>query len=196
MITGETIKYKYTPNSNRKYMKVLHLSMEEKILVLCVVAFSLVHLFYFPSYFASVDEHEYLKNSFLLQKGTLTEPDITKACKAQFNGQGYMSHFFIGRSLFLIPFTFFGFGAVMLSGLVIHLLNMFLFYRLMKKLGYNPLYSLFYLLYPAFFWEARTLNSEILVLTGILAGVYFYLSEKKAHYILAGVFLGLASLVR
>lgn len=187
-------KYKYILNPS-KAMNAPFLT-ERKLVVAGIVLFVLIHLLFFPSFFAAADEHEYLKNAFLLREGTLTETDPTGVCKGTFNGQGYTSHFFIGRSLFLIPFTFFGFGAVMLSGLIIHLLNMGMFYAILKKLGSRPIYSLFYLLYPALYWEARTLNSELLVLTGLLAGVYFYLSEKKRDHMLSGIFFGLSSLVR
>lgn len=166
------------------------------VVIFTVLIFIAMFFLTFPSYFASVDEHEYLKNSFLLQRGTLAETEKTEACVGKFNGEGYVSQYFIGRSLFLIPFTWFGFGAVMLSGLIIHLLNMLLFYKIFEKLGHNPLYSIFYLLYPAFLWEARTLNNELLVLTGILAGVFFYLSEKRSHQLLSGFMLGLTALVR
>ena len=176
------------------------------IVISAALAFTIVHILLFPVFFASVDEHEYLKNSFLIQTGSLAEPDPTLVCTGDFNGSGYVSHFFIGRSLFLIPFTPFGFNAVMLSGLVIHLTNLFIFYRILKRLGYDPIYSILYLLYPAFFWEARTLNSEILVLTAIFSGVLFYLSRSrlekfslrlfKSPFLLSGLSFGLAALVR
>ena len=164
--------------------------------IVAVIVFVALHIVFSPSFFASIDEHEYLKNAFLLQKGTLAEPEQTQSCEGQYNGKGYVSQYFVGRSLFLIPFTWFGFDSVLLSGLVIHIINLFLFFTILKKIGYSPLYSLFYLLYPAFLWEARTLNSELLALSGILAGVYFYLSEKPAHSFLAGLFFGLAALPR
>jgi len=166
------------------------------VVIISAIIFILLTIFTFPPYFASCDEHEYLKNSFLLQEGTLTEQEITEACAGKFNGEGYISHFFIGRSIFLIPFTWFGFGAIMFSGLIIHLINFFIFYKIMQRTGYNAIYSILYLLYPAFLWEARTLNSEILVLTGLLAATYFYLSGEKKHFILSGFIFGITSIVR
>ncbi|MBL7160299.1 MAG: hypothetical protein ISS93_00410 [Candidatus Aenigmarchaeota archaeon] len=168
----------------------------EEIVIISVIIFILIYTFTFPSYFASVDEHEYIRNAFLLQKGTLTEPEPTNVCTGRFNGEGWVSQYFIGRSIFLIPFTWLGFGVVMLSGLIIHLLNLLLVYKIFPRLGHSPLYSLLYLLFPAFLWEARTLNSELLVLTAILAGVYFYLSNKPRSLAISGLFFTLALLVR
>lgn len=169
---------------------------ERTILLIAAIVFIAITLATFPTYFASIDEHEFLKNSFLLQQGTLSEPDRTAACTGAFDGSGYTSQYFIGRSLFLIPFTFLGFGAVLLSGLVIHLLNLGLFAKIMKRLGHSPLYSLLYLLYPAFLWEARTINSELLALTALLVGTIFYLSHDRCRYASAGFFFILAALVR
>ncbi|MBI4021224.1 MAG: hypothetical protein HY369_03195 [Candidatus Aenigmarchaeota archaeon] len=166
------------------------------LLILVAVGFVAVHLVFFPSYFASIDEHEYLKNAFLLQGGTLTEPAQTASCEGKFTGDGYVSQYFIGRSAFLVPFTWAGFEGVMLSGLVIHLLNFALIVLILRKWGVSPLYALLYLLFPAMLWEARTLNSELLALTGLLAATFFYLGKKPWQSALAGLFFGLAALPR
>ncbi len=165
-------------------------------LLVSVGIFVLIYLLFFPSFFASIDEHEYIRNAYLLQKGTLTEPDPTKACTGDFNGEGYISQYFIGRSIFIIPFTWFGLEAMLFSGLVIHLLNFFLFLKIMDRLSYNRKYSLLYLLYPVFFWSARTLNSELLVLTGLLAGLYFYFTDGRRKWFMSGFFFGLSILTR
>ena len=165
------------------------------VFIFIIIAFIAIHLFYFPQFYTSIDEREYIRNAFLLQQGTLTEPDITKACTGRFNGEGYISQYFIGRSVFLIPFTWGGLPFIMLSGLVIHLLNAFLFYKLLRRLHFHPVYTLLYFLFPAFFWASRTLGSELLALTGIFAGVYLYLGTRKQQT-LSGLLFGLTLFIR
>lgn len=169
---------------------------ERRIVLVSLAIFVIVYFIFFPSFFASIDEHEYIRNSYLLQKGTLIEKDASIACTGKFNGEGYVNQYFVGRSVFLMPFTWFGLFGIMLSGLVLHLLNFFVFYKILGKLGTNKKYSMFYLLYPAFLWSSRTVNSELFVLLGMLLGVYFYLSESRKSNILAGLSFGMAVLGR
>ena len=176
-------------------MKLLDI-FEKRIVLISLALFIMIYFVFFPSFFASIDEHEYIRNAYLLQKGTLVEKDASAACTGKFNGDGYVNQYFIGRSLFLIPFTWFGLFGIMLSGLVLHLLNFFVFYKILGKIGSEKKYSLFYLLYPAFFWSARTLNSELFVLSGLLAGIYFYLSEGKKDWAISGLFFGISVLGR
>lgn len=85
----------------------------------------------------------------------------------------------------------------MLSGLVTHLINFFLIYLILRNLKYNPLNSLLYLFVPVIVWESRTLYTEILVLTFLLAAFYFYISEKnQRHWLFSGLFFGLAMAIR
>ncbi|MEW6295740.1 MAG: hypothetical protein AB1467_05635 [Candidatus Diapherotrites archaeon] len=172
------------------------LGYNEKILIFCALIFSSIYLIFFPVFYASIDEHEYAKNAYLLKQGSLITEDPLKACRGTFNGQGFISNYYIGKSLFLLPFTFIGFSALMLSGLIIHLINFFLFYLILKKLKFNPINSLLYLLFPAFIWDMRTLNTELLVLMFLLLGFYFYLSKELKKNYLSGLFFGFACIVR
>jgi len=180
-------------------MKIPAFSLEKqetRILLVVLALFLAVYFLNFPSFYASTDEHEYIRNSLLIQKGTLIEKDITQMPFGVLKVGKMISQYFIGRSLFLIPFTWAGFEAIMLSGMVIHILNFFIFFKILGRMRLRRIYSLFYLLYPAFFWEARTLNSEILILTGIFLGIFFYLSDKRSEQMLSGLFFGLAVLPR
>lgn len=172
-------------------------SFEGKLLVFAFLAFIAVQLFFIPEMYASIDEHSYLKNAFLLREGRIGISDPAYACRSNIlTQQGYVSSQFPGRSFFLIPFTYFGFDAVMLSGLLIHLLNFALLALIFGRLSLNRLCALLYLFFPTFIWSARTLNAELLVLTGLLGAFYFYLGSKKQDWALSGLFFAIAAFVR
>ncbi len=170
---------------------------DKSILIIFIIALISLNLFYFPKIYASGDESAYLKNSYLLQQGNLVMKDPEYACGASPTDNGFVIGRFIGKSIFLIPFTWLGLMGIMLSGLVTHLINFFLIYLILRKLKYNPLNSLLYLFVPVIVWESRTLYTEILALTFLLAAFYFYVSEKnQRHWLYSGLFFGLAMSVR
>lgn len=167
------------------------------LICLTVAVYLLVYFVFFPSFYSSSDEHHYLANALQIQRGYLGEKDPLNVCNAGlYTNNGYVYGQYIGRSLFLIPFTWFGLQAVMLSGLIIHIINFILLLLIFRKLKVRQSFALLYLFYPVIFWQSRTLYAGILVLTGFLAAFYFYISDKEKHWVLSGVFLGLAMLAR
>ena len=165
-------------------------------LVSAALIVALLFLFFFPPMFVSIDEHQYLKNALLLQNGELRDADPLLYCGGTYHGETYLSSYQVGRSFSLIPFTWFAFPFVMLSGLLIHLINMGLFALILRRLHLSPWLVGLMAFYPAFLWESRTLFSEIFALTLILAGAYFYLDTRLRSKLIAGVLLGLTAFVR
>ncbi len=162
-----------------------------------MLAFAVLFLAFFPQIYGSIDEHTLLKNALLLRGGSIAEPNPEFACRSNiYTSAGFVSAQFIGKSIFLIPFTFFGLAGAMLSGLFIHLLNAAIFFLILRRLKIDARLSLLYLFFPVMLWEARTLYSELLVLTAFLAAFYFYIHSTKYSAHLSGFFFGLAILVR
>ncbi len=195
----EHLSYQYFFNSVFVFFIIMErtLSLEFFLLGFFVLAYFSLNILFFPSYYFSIDEHNYVKGSFLLREGKFAEKDPGFACRSGvFTNDGYVSSQFIGRSLFLVPFTFLGLEGVMLSGLVIHALNFFLIVLLLRRFSLSPLFSVLYLVYPAFILTSRGIYAELLVLTCLLAGLYFYLGKRLLDNFIAGFFLGLAILVR
>ncbi|MEK6958080.1 MAG: hypothetical protein AABW99_03830 [archaeon] len=170
---------------------------EKNFTAMALIVFSLIFLSFFPHIYASIDEHTFLKNALLLRNGSISEPNPELACRSNiFTAQGYVGGQFIGKSVFLLPFTFFGLDAVMFSGLVIHLVNAILFFLILKKLGIDPRFTVLYTFFPVMLWETRTLYSELLVLTAFLAAFYFYIKDSKFSATASGFLFGLAAVVR
>ncbi len=178
-------------------MKLNLSNNENKVILLAVICYILIYLMFFPSMYVSIDEHEYAKNAVLFSEGKLGVQEPEYACRSDLlNSNGYVSKYFPGKSFFLIPFTFFGINAIMLSGLLVHLANFLLLILILKKLKVNKIFSLLYLFLPVMLWSSRTLYPELLVLTGFLAGTLFFIESKKRDWLISGFFFSLAVLVR
>lgn len=174
-------------------------SWNNKYLLGFLLVYLAVQIVFFPQFYAAIDEHEYIKNSVLLSQGhfNLAQPAPEYACRANlYTDSGYVSSYFVGKSIFLIPFLLGGINLILASGLVNHLINFFLIILILRKLKINELFSLLYILFPTFVYLSRTLFPELLVLTCFLAGLYFFISEKKKDWLLSGLFFAAAGVVR
>lgn len=167
------------------------------VLLLAALFVTLTFFSYYPSYFVSVDEHEYLKNAHLILTGTTQTHDPYLYCGGKLISENtYASAIPLGKSISLIPFTFLPFSFVFLSGILIHLLNFLLFIWILRRLKVPAYWALLYLFFPAFLWEARTLFSELFVLTLFLAGYLSWLKGTRNFTVLSGALLGFAAIVR
>lgn len=169
---------------------------QHKALILAAVTFLVIYLVFFPPMYTAIDEHEYAKNAVLLSKGQLFDVNPLDYCGGVFQGNAYRSTYYLGKSLFFIPFLPLGLKGLFLAGLLIHLLNFGIVALILKRLQVDIRFSMLYLFFPAFSWSARTLYPELLVLTAALAGLFFYLGKTKKDWFLCGLMFGLASIVR
>src|SRR3989344_2277605 len=170
---------------------------ERNFVAVSLLVFSAIFLIFFPGIYTSIDEHTFLKNALLLRGGSIGEQDPELACRSTlFTGQGFIGGQFIGKSLFLAPFTLFGMDAVMLSGLAVHLINALLVFLILRGLGTDARFAVLYIFFPVMLWESRTLYSELLVLTAFLAAFYYYIRKTGPDNVASGFFFGLASIVR
>jgi len=159
----------------------------------------LTFLALYPRTIAIVDEDAYLTQAFLFRTGRLSYegsaipvPHMTVE-----SGGRLASKYPPGNSLFLLPFTWFGWRTVFISGLLLALTGTALCGLLLKRLSpeADPTWALLYLFYPAVILFSRTIMSDLLAATLVLAG--FYCLLRRGGWLLAsGVVLGLACLVR
>jgi hypothetical protein len=176
--------------------KILGADVNKKLIFFFALIYTIVFILFYPSFYASTDEHEYLYNAYLLRSGSLLVEDKTLTPFGLFNGEGYISVYYIGKSIFLIPFTLLGWRAVFISGLFIHIINVYLFYAILRRFKFDTKATILFLFYPALIWNSRTLGNESLTLTFVLAAFYFYTLKGKIKYVLSGFMFGIACIVR
>jgi len=169
------------------------------LLVTGAVLYVLTFVALYPRTTAIVDEDAYLTEAFLFRAGRLSydgsaipAPHMTVE-----SGGRLSSKYPPGNSLFLLPFTLLGWRAVFVSGLLLALAGTALFGLILKRLSpeTDPAWALLYLFHPAVVLLSRTIMSDLLAATLVLAA--FYCLLRRGGWLFgAGFILGLACLVR
>jgi len=169
------------------------------LLIAGAVLYILTFLALYPRTTAVVDEDAYLTEAFLFRTGRLSyegspipAPHMTVK-----SGGRLASKYPPGTSLFLLPFILFGWRAVFVSGLLLALAGTLLFGLILQRLSpeTDPAWALLYLFYPAVVLLSRTVMSDLLAATLVLAS--FYCLLRRGGWLFAsGLILGLACLVR
>jgi 4-amino-4-deoxy-L-arabinose transferase-like glycosyltransferase len=161
--------------------------------------FALTFLLFYPRTFAIVDEDAYLTQAFLFRTGHLSyenSPVPAPHMTVSQNGR-LVSKYPPGTSLFLLPFTLFGWRAAFVSGLLLALAGTGLVVLILRRLSpeTDPTWALLYLCYPAVVIFSRTLMSDLLAGTAVLAAFYC-LVRRNGWLLWSGLLLGFACLVR
>jgi 4-amino-4-deoxy-L-arabinose transferase-like glycosyltransferase len=169
------------------------------LLVAGAVLYLLTFLALYPRTIAIVDEDAYLTEALLLRSGRLSyEGSGIPAPHMTVEQNGHLSSKYPpGNSLLLLPFTWFGWRAVFVYGLLAALAGTLLVALLLKRLEpeADPAWALLYLFYPAVVLFSRTIMSDLPAATLVLAAFYFLL-RGRGWVVLSGFLLGLACLVR
>jgi 4-amino-4-deoxy-L-arabinose transferase-like glycosyltransferase len=169
------------------------------LLVAGAVLYVLTFLALYPRTTAIVDEDAYLTETFLLRTGRLSyEGSPVPAPHMTVESDGRLtSKYPPGTSLFLLPFILFGWRAVFISGLLLALAGTALFVLTLRRLAPEaaPAWALLYLFYPAVVLLSRTVMSDLLAATLVLAA-FCCLLRRRGWLIASGLLLGFACLVR
>jgi 4-amino-4-deoxy-L-arabinose transferase-like glycosyltransferase len=169
------------------------------LLVAGAILYVATFLALYPRTTAIVDEDAYLTQAFLFRTGhlsyegsTIPAPHMTVE-----TGGRLASKYPPGTSLFLVPFTLAGWRAVFVSGLLLALAGFVLTGLLIRRLSpaTDPAWALLYLFYPAVVLLSRTVMSDLLAATLVLASFYCLL-RGRGWLLASGFILGLACLVR
>ena len=172
------------------------ISNDKRIVILGAIAFALVFFLLYPNFYHYTDEQTYLRNAYLLPAGKMKIGNPLYSYGYVFNGTDYVSMYPPLQSIAIMPFALAGWQFSFLSGLLLHLLNLLIFYKILKKLGLPVVFSLLYLFFPSMALLSTTLEAELLSATCILLAAYFFLGAEKKSPFLSGLFLGLSVLAR
>ncbi|MBI4052647.1 MAG: hypothetical protein HY394_01255 [Candidatus Diapherotrites archaeon] len=176
-------------------------SFERKFLLVSAIVFIALYLFFYPPFFTSIDESQFVKQAWLFLHGKIGEQDPLQAFDLFWNGSFFVPRYPPLAAFLLVPFLFFGWQFSFLLNLLMHLAGFSVFYLLLKRLRINPAFAVLYLFFPASALFSRFAVSEPLSSLLVLLAAYFYLSDEgqgigsKGHF-LAGAFFGLSLLAR
>lgn len=170
-----------------------------RLFVAGIVIFAAAYVWLYPRVPAIADEDAYLTQAYLFRSGRLSyenspipPPHMTVTEAGRVAGK-----YPPGNALWLLPFTLFGWRAVFASGLLLAVLGTLLFRFALRRLepDADPALALLWLFYPTVVLFSRTVMSDLLAATAVLAA--FYCLLRRGGWLLpAGLLLGFAVLVR
>ena len=176
---------------------------ENRMFWIGVIIFIVMFFVFYPQFMSISDENIHLSMVNQLSQGKITVDDVFDS-HMYFEKDGvFAPRYPIGNSVVLLPFSFFNWRFIFLSGLVLHLLNTFVLVKIFKKFNLNKMYALLYLLYPGYVFYSRTIMSEMPTITFTLLGFYLYLkadngnkNENNKNMLYAGLMWGISCLIR
>lgn len=176
--------------------KLSNLSKDERLVCASLLVYVLFCVLFYPSYYLVNDEHHYLRGAYLLTEGNLWVEDELQGYHFPSDGVRYFPRYPPGMYLLLAPFILFGLKPVFVSGMILHVLGVFVFLRLLKRLNVPSVAALLYLAYPPFVYYSFTIFTDYHLTFFILLGWYLYLSKKSRDHFLAGLCFGFAFLLK
>ncbi|MCX6708322.1 MAG: glycosyltransferase family 87 protein, partial [Candidatus Woesearchaeota archaeon] len=172
------------------------LDARQKILIVALLIFIALYFAFYPKYYLVNDEHHYVRGAYLLGQGKLWIGDSLRGYHFISDGDRYFPRYPPGMYVLLAPFTWFGFHAMFILGLILHIVGFIVFVKTLRLLKIDIIAGLLYLFYPPFVYYADTLFSDYALTVFILLGFYFYLKERPTDHFLSGLFFGFSFLLK
>ncbi|GEM_PF-3340529 len=165
-------------------------------IIISILLFMGLYLFFYPTFYTTMDEAGYFDFAYNLKEGRILYEDPMYAHFTLDAGKGLVSYYTIGLSALLLPFTFISWKALFLLNPLLHIGAFWFVYKILKKCSINPYMSFFYLFYPGFVLYARTLTADMVSASLFVIAFYFYLKDDKKNYFISGVIFGLICLIK
>lgn len=168
------------------------------LLAAAAALFVLAWAIYFPPMYLASDEAGNLALAGVLREGAVfadvAERHLPIPVPAA-NGH-WASRYPPGLAALLVPFTWAGTSAAFLLPLVLHLLIFGLLAWLLGRTGLSPLWAMLYLFYPTAALHSRTLMSNLPAAALLLAAFALLVRGGAKSALLAGLLVGLGTLLR
>lgn len=160
--------------------------------------FLLLAVLYFPPMYLASDEAGNLAFAQVLAEGTpfADRAGLQIPAPVPARGDHLTSRYPPGLALLLAPFCLLSLRAAFLLPLVAHLATFAVLAWLMRRTGISPLWSLLHLFYPTALLHSRTLMSNAPAAALLLASFALLVSARRGGVLLAGLLIGLGTLVR
>lgn len=146
-----------------------------------VVILASVIIFY-PSFYTTTDERDYLENAYLIGEGRLLKQDpqcFDGASCGYYNDTGFISKYNLGLSFIFLPVVYTDWRLVFLLTVLSFIAGLYVYKRFMEKRGIRPQFIYLYALFPTFIYYSRKAMTEVYSLTLIM--VIFYLLFEKTE---------------
>ena len=186
-------------------MKIRELLKSPLIQILLISTF--LFIIFFPRFYTSTDEREYIENAYLITQNRLEKTDAvcyfdTVYC-GYFNGEGYISKYNLGLSFLFIPFVLINWQLTIVFTFVVYLIGVWIFSKLLGRYKLSQKFLYLYAFFPILIYYSRKPMGEIFSNTIVLAIYYLLFAKislntkyKSLLYVLTGALCGLLVLIR
>lgn len=186
-------------------MKIRELLKSPLIQILLISTFLFV--IFFPRFYTSTDEREYIENAYLITENRLVKNDAVchfdNVYCGYFNGAGYISKYNLGLSFLFIPFVLINWQLTIVFTFAVYLIGVWIFSKLLKRHGLSQKFLYLYAFFPILVYYSRKPMGEIFSNTIVLA-IYYLLFEKISEntkyksllYVFSGALSGILVLIR
>jgi 4-amino-4-deoxy-L-arabinose transferase-like glycosyltransferase len=161
--------------------------------------YAVSYVVFYPATFAILDEDAYVTQAYLFRAGRISYDNAqVSAPRFSVNMSGRtVGKYPPGNALFLVPFTWLGWRALFLSGLILAMLGTLVFRQILRELSpdTDPIWSMLYLMYPTVVLFSRTVMSDLPAATAVLVAAWLTLRQGRST-VTGGLVLGFACLIR
>lgn len=171
-------------------------------LLICTLILLSQLLFFFPSFYTTTDEREYIENAYLLTQQGAVKYDAQcfgGAYCGYFNGDGFISKYNLGLSFILAPVINIDWKISFLVIFIFFIGALLVFQKILKNHGLNSKFIYLFAFFPPFVYYSKKVMTEIPSMSLTLL-IYYLLFETKhktnLRNILAGVLMGLLVLLK
>src|SRR6185369_17084391 len=191
-----------------EYIK--NLSNYNKHFLIAVILILVSFFVFYPSFYTTTDEHDYIENSYLIGQGRLVKEDsqcFDGATCGYFNGTGYISKYNLGLSFLLLPFVAIDWRLSFLISILVFMVGLYIFKRLLQRRSIRAEFVYLYAFFPVFVYYSRKSMTEVFTLTLIML-IYYLLFEKfegktrirqvvfNYRFLIVGILSGITVLIK
>ncbi len=172
------------------------------ILFTSILFLVVLFLTFYPTKYISIDENQYLANSYRLLTNSL-QVDCDRI--SEYPGFHYapnnlcVSKYNLGSSFLLFPTVLIGEQYAFVIVFLAFILSGVFFYWIQQELKINKFFIILYLFYPPFIYFSRTLFSEVFSLLFINIFLYIFIKnqeDSRIKNLITGGVIGIATFVR
>ncbi|MEO6728937.1 MAG: glycosyltransferase family 39 protein [Candidatus Dojkabacteria bacterium] len=190
--------------------KLKELSNYNKHFIIASVLILISFFVFYPSFYTTTDERDYIENSYLIGQGRLVKEDqqcFDGASCGYYNGEGYISKYNLGLSFLLLPFVSIDWRISFLISIIVFLFGLYIFKRLLHRRSIRAEFIYLYAFFPTFVYYSRKSMTEVFTLTLIML-IYYLLFEKyegktklrsviyNYRFVIVGMLCGITVLIK
>lgn len=156
---------------------------KHKYLITCLFISIFLFTIFFPKFYTTTDEHDYIQNAYYLTNQGIIKNDpqcFDGASCGYFNGEGYVSKYNLGLSFIYAPFVLIHWKLAFVVNFAFFIIGIIIFYKLLEHFKIQKSFILIYSFFPAYIYYSHKALTEVPSQTLIIAIFYLFIKLKDS----------------